>query len=272
MRPSGHDAREGAGIRAAGSTGRTNEVNDLSTFDLVAAAIFLAAWLGFNLIVEHSPLRVKTLSYQMNRHRHRWMLETSLRRVRIMDVGIAAGLQQGTAFFASTSILAIGACFALLTSTDSILQILTDIGFDPETTPAEWEIKILGLALIYAYAFFKFGWAYRLFNYGTILMGAMPDGDPPPEEGQAFAENAAGMMVLAGQHFTRGQRAFFFSVGYLGWFFGAGALIASTLFVLAVLGRRQFFSRARALAVAAHRVPPPKRDPDAASRPGSPLG
>ena len=28
------------------------------------------------------------------------MMETSLRRVRIMDVGIAAGLQQGTAFFA----------------------------------------------------------------------------------------------------------------------------------------------------------------------------
>ena len=166
---------------------------------------------------------------------------------------------RGTAFFASTSILAIGACFALLTSTDSILEILADIGLEANTTPAEWEIKILGLALIYTYAFFKFGWAYRLFNYATILMGAMPDGDPPPEEGRTFAENAAGMMVLAGQHFTRGQRAFFFSMGYLGWFFGPGVLIASTLFVLAVLGRRQFFSSAHALAVEAHKVPMPQR-------------
>ncbi|MBM18881.1 MAG: hypothetical protein CMN87_02605 [Stappia sp.] len=249
-------------------------MNDLSILDLAAATVFLAAWLGFNFLVEHSPLKVRTLSYQMNLHRRRWMMETSLRRVRIMDVGIAAGLQQGTAFFASTSILAIGACFALLTSTDSILEILADIGLDGGTTPAEWEIKILGLALVYAYAFFKFGWAYRLFNYATILMGAMPDGDPPPEEGQAFAENAAGMMVLAGQHFTRGQRAFFFSIGYLGWFFGPGILIASTLFVLAVLGRRQFFSRAHALAVAGHKVPVPVREPlsDEARGRGGPLG
>ena len=82
------------------------------------------------------------------------------------------------------------------------------------------------------------------------------------------------MMVLAGQHFTRGQRAFFFSIGYLGWFFGPGILIASTLFVLAVLGRRQFFSRAHALAVAGHKVPVPVREPlsDEARGRGGPLG
>ncbi len=31
-----------------------------------------------------------------------------------------------------------------------------------------------GLALIFVYAFFKFAWAYRLFNYGAILIGAVP--------------------------------------------------------------------------------------------------
>ena len=29
--------------------------------------------------------------------------------------------------------------------------------------------------LMLAYAFFKFGWAYRLFNYTTIVMGSIPD-------------------------------------------------------------------------------------------------
>jgi uncharacterized membrane protein len=233
----------------------------LSSLDVTAIAFFLASWLAFNVVVELSPLRKITLSHQMDMHRRGWMLAMSRRRVRIMDVGIAAGLQQGTGFFASTSLLAIGGCFALLTSTESILRILTDIGLGEGRTAANWEVKVLGLALIFSYAFFKFGWAYRLFNYATILMGAVPDGDPPPAEAKAFAENAAGVMVLAGRHFNRGQRAFFFSMGYLGWFIGPWTFFASTLFVLAVLGRRQFFSRARGFAMAAHQVPVPATPP-----------
>ena len=32
----------------------------------------------------------------------------------------------------------------------------------------------LGLAVIFVYAFFKFGWAYRLYNYVAIMVGATP--------------------------------------------------------------------------------------------------
>ena len=32
----------------------------------------------------------------------------------------------------------------------------------------------VGLILIFIYAFFKFAWSYRLFNYVAILLGAMP--------------------------------------------------------------------------------------------------
>ena len=33
---------------------------------------------------------------------------------------------------------------------------------------------MIGLILILAYSFFKFGWSYRLFNYCSILIGAVP--------------------------------------------------------------------------------------------------
>ena len=36
-----------------------------------------------------------------------------------------------------------------------------------------FEIKVLGLMALLAYAFFKFGWSYRLFNYCSILLGAL---------------------------------------------------------------------------------------------------
>jgi uncharacterized membrane protein len=37
-----------------------------------------------------------------------------------------------------------------------------------------FELKVFGLIAIFAYAFFKFGWSYRLFNYSSILFGAIP--------------------------------------------------------------------------------------------------
>ena len=107
---------------------------------------------------------------------------------------------------------------------------------------------MIGLTLLLAYSFFKFGWSYRLFNYCSILIGAVPvRGDEPghAEETEKAVERAARMNVLAGKHFNSGLRGIFFSIGYLGWFVGPAVFALTTLFILAVLIRRQFFSHAR---------------------------
>jgi uncharacterized membrane protein len=51
--------------------------------------------------------------------------------------------------------------------------------------------------------------------------------------------------MLAGKHFNSGMRGVFFSIGYLGWFVDPKVFVLSTLLLLAVLVRRQFFSAAR---------------------------
>lgn len=218
----------------------------LSLEDMMAVGWFLATWFGFNIVVEHSPLRKKTLSSVMDKYRHDWMMAMCTRQVRIMDTAIMSGLQQGTGFFASTALLAIGGCFALLDSTERITQLTGDLSIPVETSRALWEIKVLGLMLLLAYGFFKFGWAYRLFNYASIIMGAVPDiGRADDAEIRAVALKAADLNVLAGRHFNRGQRAFFFAIGFLGWFAGPIVFAVTTLAVLIVLLRRQFASRAR---------------------------
>ncbi|GAB2206340.1 MULTISPECIES: DUF599 family protein [Stappiaceae] len=219
----------------------------LSNMDLAAAAWFLFAWLGFNLLIDVSPLRKKTLSSAMETYRRGWMRAMSLREVRIMDTSIMSGLQQGTAFFASTSLLAIGGGFALLDATERIVQVAGDLSIPVADSRALWEIKVLALMLIFAYGFFKFGWAYRLFNYASIVMGAVPQqGQAPDEVIAKMAAQAGELGVLAGRHFNRGQRALFFSIGFLGWFAGPYVFAATTLAVLLVLLRRQFVSKARA--------------------------
>jgi len=219
----------------------------LSSLDLAAAAWFLVAWFGFNVLVDLSPLRKKTLSSAMDGYRRNWMIAMCERDVRIMDTAIMSGLQQGTAFFASTSLLAIGGCFALLDATERILQIAGDLSIPVADSRALWEIKVLGLTLIFAYGFFKFGWAYRLFNYSSIVMGAVPQKEQADDEAiLKMAAQAGELNVLAGRHFNRGQRALFFSIGFLGWFAGPYVFATTTLAVLLVLVRRQFTSRARA--------------------------
>src|SRR5262249_31564235 len=84
---------------------------------------------------------------------------------------IMAALQNGTAFFASTSLLAIGGALTLLRSTGEVLAVMTDMPLGLQTTRALWEAKSLGLVVIFVYAFFKFAWSYRLFNYVAILLG-----------------------------------------------------------------------------------------------------
>jgi uncharacterized membrane protein len=109
-----------------------------------------------------------------------------------------------------------------------------------------WEVKVMGLAVVFVYAFFKFAWSYRLFNYVAILVGSVPVlRDDNHEEALAAARRAAAMSVVAGKHFNRGQRAFFFALAYLGWFVSAYVFIAATAAVLYVMWKRQFASDAR---------------------------
>ena len=60
----------------------------------------------------------------------------------------------------------------LLRSTDDALHLLSEMPFGLPTTRLAWELKVLGLAVIFGYAFYKFAWSYRLFNYAAILIGA----------------------------------------------------------------------------------------------------
>jgi uncharacterized membrane protein len=163
-----------------------------------------------------------------------------------VDTTIMASLQNGTAFFASTSLIAIGGVLALLQATNDVISLFAELPFGATITRAAWETKVIGLAVMFVYAFFKFAWSYRLFNYGAILIGAVPVARGGlDEQAVAAARRAGAMNVVAGQHFNRGQRAFFFALAYLGWFVHPYLFVASTAGVLYVMWQRQFASTAR---------------------------
>jgi len=204
---------------------------------------------GFSWLVDHSPFSKHTLSRAMDVHRRRWMEGMANRQVRIMDSQIIAGLQNGIAFFASTALLGIGAAFTLITALDPVMSAVQDMPFLDASSRLQWEVMSLGLLVIYAYAFFKFGWAYRLVNYSAMLLGATPDtgrDEAASEDILAAARRAGAMNVVAGRQFNRGLRTLFMSIGYLAWIGGPAAQILVTLAVAAILVYRQFASPALA--------------------------
>ncbi len=221
--------------------------NILSLYDILAMGWFLIIWLGISWLADKSPWSKNSLSFQIACYRRSWMETMARRDLRMIDTSIMAGLQQGTAFFASTSILAIGGSFALLGSTEAVLQVFRDLPVDVGTSRPVWEMKIIGLIMIYAFAFFKFGWAYRLFNYCSILIGAIPAVEDQDETTAIDIARAAELNILAGSHFNAGLRGIFFSIGYLGWFLGPLPFAVGSLLVGSVLIRRQFFSASRKL-------------------------
>jgi uncharacterized membrane protein len=213
--------------------------------DILAIGFFVLAWAAYAFVLERSRHGRDSLSARMNIYREVWMRRMLDREVRIIDTQIMASLQNGTAFFASTTLLAIGGALTLLRSTDTAMSVLATLPLGIRNTPAMWEFKCIGLTLIFVYAFFKFAWAYRLFNYVAILLGATPPVDKrDTPEAQTHVMRVTRVFQSAGRHFNRGQRGFFFALGYLGWFISPWVLFASTFAVVMVLARRQFSSSA----------------------------
>jgi uncharacterized membrane protein len=205
---------------------RRRAVTGFALIDYGALGFFVAAWLGYHLMVEMTAAGGRSLN-------------------RVVDTTIMASLQNGTAFFASTSLFAIGGALTLFRSPEDVLTLLGESPFGITTSRLAWEMKVVGLAVTFVYAFFKFAWSYRLFNYAAVLVGSVPV-RPAPDDAVAgaAARRAASMNVVAGKHFNRGQRAFFFALAYLGWFVGPYVMIGATAAVLFVMWRRQFASDA----------------------------
>jgi uncharacterized membrane protein len=213
--------------------------------DIVAVSFFAIEWLVYAITLEHTAYGRDSLSARMHVYREIWVRNLLNREARMVDMQIMASLQNGTAFFASTSLIAIGGGLALLRATSDALTVLAALPVNLSPSPALWEVKCVGLILIFIYTFFKFAWAYRLFNYVAILFGAMPPaGQRDTPEAEAHVIRTTRLFETAGRHFNRGQRAFFFALAYLGWFVSPWVLFVTTAAVVIVIWRRQFASNA----------------------------
>lgn len=214
-----------------------------TSYDIAAVALLFTLWSLVGWRIEHPSTRHPSTSTLMADYRRDWMHELVTRSPRIFDAQILSTLRQGTAFFASTCIIALGGTLALIGNADQIGGIaedLTQVG-DPIIV---WEIKLMVPALFLTNAFLKFVWSNRLFGYCSVLMAAVPN-DTAHEKAYHRAAQAAEINITAARSFNRGLRSIYFALAAAGWLVGAWALAVTTLITCVVIWRREFASVSR---------------------------
>lgn len=216
-----------------------------SPLDYAAVILLVAAWLWIGWRIDKPNTQRPSVANMMADFRRAWMKEMVTRQPRMFDAQLIGHMRQGTSFFASTSMIAIGGGLALLGNTERLAGVARDLAIG--SAPAMvWEIKILIIILFLSNAFLKFVWAHRLFGYCAVLMAAVPN---DPEDPQAYprASQAAEICITAARSFNKGLRATYFALTAVAWILGPALLMFATLTTLALLYRREFASHSRSV-------------------------
>lgn len=218
----------------------------IQPFEAIALAILWLAYLGFGWIIEHPPKSRPSVSVLMEDYRREWMRTFVTRVPRIFDATVIESLRQGTAFFASASMIAIGGGVALIGNAGTVQRLADELPLAGNGTGPDLAVRMLPVIGFLANALLKFVWANRLFGYCSVLMAAVPN-DPEHPAAYHRAAQAAEINITAARSFNRGLQSIYFALAALGWLIGPWGLLAGTLLASGVLLRREFRSQSRAV-------------------------
>ena len=213
--------------------------------DWLALGLFFIGWIGYVVFAKGRAKRRVSVLGTTNRIRHEWMLQTTLRDVRIVDGAVVQNMASSPSFFASTTIFLIGGLVAALGASDKTNELVHELPFAARTTALVFDLKLLLLTGIFVHAFFRFTWSMRQYSFGALLIGSAPSADEFRHDDaarQSYARRAGRVMGLAAETFNDGLRAIYMSFAAMLWFISPLAMVLGTASVIWVLFRREFHS------------------------------
>ena len=185
--------------------------------DLLALAVFAALCL-LRVEGDYSSTSRPRLGMEMNRFVRDWIARMVERDNRMVDVNILRNLMRSSQFFASTTMLILGALVALMGYAETAAKVVGEFPFAQHVSQRLWEMKILLLLVIFVYAFFKFSWSIRQFGFCSVLVGATVRPTPDVEKHALHIDRIATITGFANRNFNQGLRAYYFGVAASSWF------------------------------------------------------
>lgn len=228
----------------------------LTWIDAAALLLMVALWSGYQWFADYGASAHPRLSREMERYMREWFTRMAERDNRMVDVNIMRNLTRSSQFFASTTLLVLGALIALLGYVQQALDVVSGLPFTVKASHRLLEIKIMLMVLIFVYAFFKFSWAIRQLGFCATLVGAAPR--QPKDNPEQYAEDIdrlAAVTSYAGTNFNNGLRAYYFALAALTWFLHPYLMLIATVWVIYILYHREFASKTL-MALLGHPSPP----------------
>ncbi len=213
---------------------------------LVAGLWFVLLWFGYH---RYSILRGRDtpcLASVLHLYRVDWMRRMLGRENRIADANVIGNLERNASFFASSTLIILAGILTVLGSGENAVSVLADLPFIQHVSRELYELKLVGMALVFVYAFFTFSWCMRQYNFAAVLVGAAPmvvEKEITTAERDAYAERSARVLSMAANQFNQGLRAYYFGMATLAWLVNPWLFMLATGFVVIVLYRREFHSR-----------------------------
>ena len=127
------------------------------------------------------------------------------------------------------------------------MEVFSTMPFGTLPTREIWELRMVVLLVVFIYAFFKFTWSMRMYNFVSVMVGSAPPPDDTktsPAGREAFARSAGNICNLAGDAFNLGLRSYYYALAVVGWFIHPIVFMAASTLVVVVLYRREFCSTA----------------------------
>lgn len=223
------------------------------TWDIIALLWLVASWVGYASFARYNSHSHASIIGVMNLYRNEWMKQMLQRENRMVDATILGNLLRSIAFFASTSVFIIAGLLSLLNHRDAAESLLSAVPLASESNHHSWELRILILTIIFVYAFFKYTWSLRQYNYACIVVGAAPGPKAPKAQLDRHARKTSMLISNAGHHFNFGLRAYYFGLATLSWFVHPVLFMLASTFVVLVLYRREFRSQALEMLLDSHK-------------------
>ncbi len=140
--------------------------------------------------------------------------------------------------------LILGGLLALLGTTDKVASLMAELPFTRVSPERLWDIKVLLLAAIFMYAFFKFTWSLRLYHFCSVMIGGAPVPEASAEQHADFVARASRTTTMAAESFNNALRAYYFALAAMTWFLNPWLWMMATSWVVLVLYHREFQSGA----------------------------
>jgi len=217
-------------------------LSEFGTWDIAAVCVFFASWVFYHSLIDGRLRPERAINSLMGELRRDWMHRLLRRDNRIVDSTLVGHTMHSATFFASTTMLVLAGLIGVLGSADRVYAAIANISLLLGGGQRLFEWKLVLLIGIFIFAFFKFTWALRQYNYFCAVIGSAPDAHDETIDADACAARMARVLTHAVSELNAGVRCYYFAFAAFAWFIHPVAFVVATLLMVLVLIRRQLYS------------------------------